>query len=264
MLSAMAVSGGTASAMNRGIFICAITVLSLAGVASIFMRAHGGNNIGEQIAIGDTANLLHPLTVFFLVLGCSFPYALSSMALQGAGRISDGVIVEAEAQLSRQPELLDPYTRQKPEYHRCVAVAQLKALQEMLPPVLTSTLVPFLIGTFFGVHALCGFLIGFTLSALPLILFSAAAGAASESTDAKVCMSHQYGTGTASSRAGAILATTSSAIGTQVEEFDESTRKAAATCAAVGHPVKVTNVHNSSYTHVITYMHTHPYWIVLP
>jgi K(+)-stimulated pyrophosphate-energized sodium pump len=211
----------------------------LAGVAAIFMRAQDGVELSQMIAIGDTANLLNPLTVFFLVLGCSFPYALSSMTLQGSGRVSDGIILEAEAQLARQPELLDPYTRQKPEYHRCIAVAQLRCLQEMLPPVLTSALVPFLIGTFFGVHALCGFLLGFTLSALPLILFCSSAGAASESTDAKVCLSHQYGTGTASSRTGAILATTSSAIGTQVEDFDESARKAAATCAAVGAPVKV-------------------------
>ena len=250
----MAVSGGTASAMNRGIFICATTILSLAGVASILMRAQDSNNdITQSIFIGDTVNLLNPLTVFFLVLGCSFPYCLLSMSLQGSGRVSDSIIVETEAQLSRLPELLDPYTRQKPEYHKCIEVAHLKTLQELLGAVLTSALVPFLIGTFFGVHALCGFLLGFTLSALPMILFSASAGAASESTDAKVCLSHQYGTGTASSRA--LLATTSSAINAQIEEFDESARKAAATCAAVGVPTKVST--STTVIHTIYYTTLH-------
>ena len=124
-LAAMVASGSATATMHQCVTICASAVVALATVAAVLARApvtgtvssptHIGEGGGEG-GVGDQDPSLHigpfvlePTVLLALVIGCSYPAALTSMSLQAAGKVASSVISESECQLTRSPEILDPY-----------------------------------------------------------------------------------------------------------------------------------------------------------
>ena len=84
--------------------------------------------------------------------------------MQSVGKAAMMMIEEVELQFRNTPELLDPHTRLRPDYARCVSISTRASLKEMLAPAALVILSPLLVGTCFGVHAVYGLLTGAILS----------------------------------------------------------------------------------------------------
>ena len=109
-------------------------------------------------------------------------------------------------------------------------MAHHKVIQEMLTPVLCVMLAPFLVGTFFGVDAVCGFLFGTALVTAPLCVYQATRGASTEAAAYAVRMAQFDGSDVGAHGHGASSATLApSPRSTHARQavYDERTQKAA-------------------------------------
>ena len=85
---------------------------------------------------------------------------------------------EVERQYEETPELLDEDTLRRPDYARCVTIATHASLREMVAPALLVVLTPLIVGTFFGVPAVCGLLTGSLVSSVQLAISMSNSGGA--------------------------------------------------------------------------------------
>ena len=124
----MVASGSATASMNQCVSICATAAFAIGTVAAVLMRTSetgayrppngGDQHIGEGGAGGAAGDnnaghpsvfILQPIVLLALVVGASYPFAFSSMLFQAAGKIASSVICDAEVQLTRSPEILDPF-----------------------------------------------------------------------------------------------------------------------------------------------------------
>merc|ERR1712072_148651 len=66
----------------------------------------------------------------------------------------------------------------KPDYQACIEISTNASLREMIPPALLVILSPLLTGTFFGVEAVSGLLVGSLISAVQLAISQSNTGGA--------------------------------------------------------------------------------------
>ena len=124
----MVASGSSTASMNYCVSICATAAFAIGTVAAVLLRTseteayhassapNGGGHIGEGGGGASDTNtdhpsvfILQPIVLLALVVGASYPFAFSSMLFQAAGKVASSVICDAEVQLTRSPEILDPF-----------------------------------------------------------------------------------------------------------------------------------------------------------
>merc|ERR1712169_96638 len=81
-------------------------------------------------------------------------------------------------QFKANPNLLNPHSKDLPDYARCVAISTQASLGEMIAPGALVVLAPLITGTFFGVHAVYGLLTGGLLSGVQLAISMSNTGGA--------------------------------------------------------------------------------------
>ena len=119
-----------------------------------------------------------------------------------------------------------------PDYTGCVLMCHHKILQEFLTPVLCVLMAPFLVGCFFGLHAVCAFLFGTALVTLPLCVYTATRGTSAESAAYAVRVAH-FGSSHGDLHGGtATLVPSPRSAHARLNAYDERAQKAAAMCEA--------------------------------
>ena len=92
----------------------------------------------------------------------------------------------------------------KPDYRQCISISSAGALKEMKFPALLSVLMPLASGFLFGPRFVGGLLIGTTLSAIMLALFTANAGGAWDNAKKYVESGHHGGKGSEAHNAAVV------------------------------------------------------------
>jgi len=162
-------AGNTAKAITKGFAIGAagLTVISLlAAFQEIAARA-------GHVAVFD---IMNPLVLMGALIGIAVPAVFSAMLMLGVGKNAERMIAEIRRQFREIPGLREGRPGVKPDYAKCVDIATVGAIRELLPAsvfILVATLV---IGFVGGINALGGFLAGAILSSLLLALLMSNAG----------------------------------------------------------------------------------------
>jgi len=162
-------AGNTAKAITKGFAIGAagLTVISLlAAFQEIAARA-------GHVAVFD---IMNPLVLMGALIGIAVPAVFSAMLMLGVGKNAERMIAEIRRQFREIPGLREGRLGVKPDYAKCVDIATVGAIRELLPAsvfILVATLV---IGFVGGINALGGFLAGAILSSLLLALLMSNAG----------------------------------------------------------------------------------------
>jgi K(+)-stimulated pyrophosphate-energized sodium pump len=162
-------AGNTAKAITKGFAIGAagLTVIALlAAFQEIASRA------GYDVAF----DIMHPMVLLGALIGVSIPAVFSAMVMLGVGRNAQRMIVEIRRQFREIPGLREGKPGVKPDYAKCVDIATVGALRELLPASLVAIISTLVIGFVGGIEALGGFLVGAILSSLLLALLMANAG----------------------------------------------------------------------------------------
>lgn len=175
--------GNTTKAITKGVAIGSAVIAAVALFGSYITDV-----TKVQVSLGVAANELFSATgirvsvpeVFIgMLLGGALPWMFSSLAINAVNRAA-GLIVE-EVRRQFRGGVLEPKGSPKhkePDYKQAVAISTEAAQRELVSLALLGILPPVIVGLFFGVEALGGFLAGIIVSGQLLAVYMSNAGGA--------------------------------------------------------------------------------------
>lgn len=166
--------GNTTAAIGKGFAIgsAALAALSLF-VSYLFSQAAPEDTIDTfQLVL----NIINPLTLAGGLIGAALPYLFSGILIEAVAKAARKMVQEVRRQFDEKPGILKG--TDKPDYKRCIQISSAGALSEMKLPAFIALLTPLVGGFLLGPRFVGGLLIGTTLSAIMLALFTANSGGA--------------------------------------------------------------------------------------
>ena len=163
-------AGNTAKAITKGFAIGAagLTVIALLGA----YRETVMNVTGSDISF----NIMNPLVFFGIMVGLAVPAVFAAMLMLGVDRNAERMVAEIHRQFETIPGLKEGKEGVRPEYEKCIDIATIGAIKELIPAGLMAIVVTLIVGFIGGIHAIGGFLTGNIVSGLFLALLMANSG----------------------------------------------------------------------------------------
>jgi K(+)-stimulated pyrophosphate-energized sodium pump len=161
--------GNTTAAIGKGF---AIGSASLAALSLMVSFLYAFQPEGSSLDL----NFTDPKILAGALVGAAVPYLFSGMLIEAVAKAARKMVEEVRRQFREIPGILDG--TQKPDYKTCIEISSQGALKEMRLPAILSILFPLVCGFLFGPYFVGGLLIGATLSAIMLAIFTGNAGGA--------------------------------------------------------------------------------------
>lgn len=170
-------AGNTVKAITKGFAIAAagLTVISLLGAFMTEVNATA-KELGISDAMLTGFDIMHPTVFFGLLVGATVPALFSAMLMMGVDRNAQRMVKEIHRQFKEIPGLKEGREGVVPEYGKCIDIATIGALKELIPAGLMAILVTLAVGFIGGVLAIGGYLTGNIVSGLLLALFMSNSG----------------------------------------------------------------------------------------
>jgi K(+)-stimulated pyrophosphate-energized sodium pump len=165
-------AGNTAKAITKGFSIGAAGLTVIALLAAYYETLT--NLLGKDLLKGF--DILDPLVFFGMLIGVGVPAVFSAMLMMGVNRNADRMVNEIHRQFDEIPGLKEGKAGVEPDYNRCIDIATIGALKELLPAGLMAIGVTLLVGFIGGVYAIAGYLAGNIMSGVLLALLMSNAG----------------------------------------------------------------------------------------
>jgi K(+)-stimulated pyrophosphate-energized sodium pump len=162
-------AGNTAKAITKGFAIGAAGLTVIALLAAFQETA---SRAGYTV----TFNIMDPIVLFGALIGVAIPAVFSAMVMLGVGRNAERMIAEIKRQFREIPGLKEGKEGVKPDYAKCVDIATVGALHELMPASIMAIASTLIIGFVGGIKALGGLLAGAIFSSLLLALLMSNAG----------------------------------------------------------------------------------------
>ena len=175
-------AGNTVKAITKGFAIGAagLTVISLLGAfmseVNDAVVAHNLLNPLDKLEKLVAFDIMNPLVFFGLLVGAAVPAVFSALLILGVNRNAQRMVAEIHRQFKEIPGLKEGKKGVKPEYDKCIEIATLGAIKELIPAGLFAILLTLLVGFIGGVEAIGGYLTGNIVSGLLLALFMSNSG----------------------------------------------------------------------------------------
>jgi K(+)-stimulated pyrophosphate-energized sodium pump len=168
-------AGNTVKAVTKGFAISAagLTVISLLGA---FMSEV--NTAAAALGIPGLENfdIMDPLVFFGMLVGAAIPAVFSAMLMLGVDRNAQRMVAEIHRQFREILGLKEGKEGVEPEYDKCINIATIGAIRELIPAGLMAIAATIIVGFVGGVHAIGGFLCGNIVSGLLFALFMSNSG----------------------------------------------------------------------------------------
>jgi K(+)-stimulated pyrophosphate-energized sodium pump len=182
--------GNTTAAIGKG-FAIGSAALAALSLFSSFLYA--------QAAPSDTAgfalllNFVDTLTLVGGLTGAALPFLFSGILIEAVAKAARKMVQEVRRQFRDIPGILTGES--KPDYAACIRISSAGALAEMKLPALLSVTTPLVGGFLLGANFVGGLLIGTTLSAVVLALYSANSGGSWDNAKKFIEQGHYGGKG---------------------------------------------------------------------
>lgn len=163
--------GNTTAAVGKGFAIGSAALAALSLLASFMHTQGGGDN-----ALAPELNIINTFTLAGAFVGAALPYLFSGMLIDAVAKSAQKMVDEVRRQFKADPGIIKGTS--KPDYNRCIEISSKGALAEMKMPVIVSIATPLVSGFVFGPNFVGGILIGATVSAIMLALYTANSGGA--------------------------------------------------------------------------------------
>lgn len=161
--------GNTTAAIGKGF---AIGSASLAALSLMVSFLYAFQPEGSSLDL----NFTNPLILAGALVGGALPYLFSGMLIEAVTNAARKMVEEVRRQFRDIPGILEG--KAKPDYKTCIEISSQGALKEMRMPAIISIIFPVIAGFLFGPYFVGGLLIGATLSAIMLAIFTGNAGGA--------------------------------------------------------------------------------------
>ena len=161
--------GNTTAAIGKGF---AIGSASLAALSLMVSYLYSFNDPATPLML----NLIQPMTLAGALVGAALPFLFSGMLIEAVAKAARKMVAEVRRQFKEIPGILEGTA--KPDYKTCISISAQGAISEMKIPAVLAILVPIVTGFIFGADFVGGILIGSTISAIMLAIFTGNAGGA--------------------------------------------------------------------------------------
>jgi len=168
-------AGNTAKAITKGFAIGAagLTVIALLGAfmetANIALA-----EAGKQLIKGF--DIMNPIVFFGTLVGAAVPAVFSAMLILGVDRNSQKMVKEIHRQFTTIPGLKEGKQGVLPDYAKCIDIATVGAIKELIPAGLLAIIMTLVVGFIGGVNAMGGYLVGNIVTGLLLAMIMSNAG----------------------------------------------------------------------------------------
>lgn len=168
-------AGNTVKAITKGFAIGAagLTIIALLGA---FMSEVNVAATEKGLATITGFDIINPLVFFGLLIGAAIPAVFSAMLMLGVDRNAQRMVEEIHRQFREIAGLKEGKKGVVPEYEKCIDIATVGALKELIPAGLMSIIATIIVGFIGGVPAIGGFLTGNIVSGLLIALFMSNSG----------------------------------------------------------------------------------------
>lgn len=163
--------GNTTAAIGKG-FAIGSAALAALSLFSSFLYAQAGPEDTAGFVLN--LNFIDTLTMAGGLVGAALPFLFSGILIEAVSKAARKMVQEVRRQFQEIPGILSGET--KPDYATCIKISSAGAISEMKLPAILSVATPIIGGFLFGANFVAGLLIGTTLSAVVLALFSANSG----------------------------------------------------------------------------------------
>ncbi|HAN20784.1 MAG TPA: sodium-translocating pyrophosphatase [Clostridiales bacterium] len=173
-------AGNTVKAITKGFAIGAagLTVISLLGafISEVNTAAIAKNIVADGVEYLKGFDIMNPIVFFGLLAGAAIPAVFSAMLILGVDRNAQRMVAEIHRQFKEIVGLKEGKEGVVPEYDKCIDIATVGAIKELIPAGLVAILATLAVGFIGGVQAIGGFLAGNIVSGLLLSLIMSNAG----------------------------------------------------------------------------------------
>jgi K(+)-stimulated pyrophosphate-energized sodium pump len=170
ILDKLDAAGNTSKAITKGFAIGA------AGLTVISILAAFKEVADAQIVSKVTFDLMNPVIMAGAFIGVAIPPVFSAMLMLGVGRNAQRMIEEVRRQFREIPGLREAKPGVNPDYAKCVDIATVGAIKELLPATVAIIVATLVVGLVFGIQGLGGYLAGTIFSGLVFALLMSNAG----------------------------------------------------------------------------------------
>jgi K(+)-stimulated pyrophosphate-energized sodium pump len=191
--------GNTTAAIGKGFAIGSAALAALSLFASYLYAQAGEDSAG---GIDLILNMLNTMTLVGALAGAALPYLFSGILIEAVANAARKMVQEVRRQFASDPGIITGES--KPDYKTCIAISSAGALSEMKIPAIISVATPIVSGFIFGPEFVGGLLIGTTLSAIMLALYTANAGGAWDNAKKYIEHGHYGGKGSDAHKAAVI------------------------------------------------------------
>ncbi len=170
--------GNTTAAIGKGFAIGSAALAALSMMTS-YLFAFTEINLfaGAQSWLDQlTLNVMNPLTLCGVMVGAAIPFMFSGMLIEAVAKAARKMVEEVRRQFRDIPGILTGEA--KPDYKTCIEISSQGSLKEMRMPCIIAILFPVVCGFVFGAQFVGGLLIGATITAIMLAIFTGNAGGA--------------------------------------------------------------------------------------
>jgi len=161
--------GNTTAAIGKGF---AIGSAALAALSLMVSYLYSYNDPTTELVL----NLINPMILVGVLCGAALPFMFSGMLIDAVAKAARRMVDEVRRQFRTIPGILDGTAT--PDYKTCIEISSQGALREMKLPSMLAIVVPVVCGFLFGPEFVGGILIGSTVSAVMLAIFTGNAGGA--------------------------------------------------------------------------------------
>ena len=121
-------------------------------------------------------NIVNTTVLAGALVGAALPYLFSGMLIEAVAKAARQMVEEVRRQFREIPGILEG--KADPDHKTCIQISSASAIQEMKLPAILSLLFPIVAGFLFGADFVGGVLIGATISAIMLAIYTGNAGGA--------------------------------------------------------------------------------------
>ena len=161
--------GNTTAAIGKGF---AIGSGALAALSLMISYLYAYNDPTTELIL----NLINPMSLAGAIVGGALPFLFSGMLIDAVAKAARKMVDEVRRQFREMPGILTGEA--EPDYKTCIGISAEGAIKEMKVPALLAVLVPVGCGFLFGPEFVGGLLIGSTLCAIMIAIFTGNAGGA--------------------------------------------------------------------------------------
>ena len=163
--------GNTTAAIGKG-FAIGSAALATMSMMSSYLYAFMQEGLNNVLSL----NIMSQEVLVGALLGAALPFLFSGMLINAVAKAARKMVEEVRRQFKEIPGILTG--EQKPDYKTCIKISSQGALREMIVPAIVAIAFPVVCGFLFGAEFVGGILIGATLAAIMLAIYSGNAGGA--------------------------------------------------------------------------------------